>query len=336
MALSLRIIIEYPIIGNLFKENKFMNKKKKPTNEIKEDSKNIIRSKELFRLNEYSSDKIFNSINIKSNKKSNKLKIKRNYSFTKTTTLRVKRNSLIIDDDEEINIKERRKSSIDLVRKEERTINSNFFEYADYFTYNTLIDVLNSSFKLNDYMLRALLLLILETNNNVIISQEVKLKFVTKIKKFDDFKNKEYAPFLKLTYINREVKTQFINIIKYIEKYPKNLTHISYDIFLYLILNVCEKRKENKCAFNHLASSTKICGAIFLCALNHDKEAYNLIFKFFLELCGYILPYHKRPFLTEFLYELISSKNLILRSYGKVLINMMLVTNLSNAPMENI
>ena len=336
MALSLRIIIEYPIIGNLFKENKFMNKKKKPTNEIKEDSKNIIRSKELFRLNEYSSDKIFNSINIKSNKKSNKLKIKRNYSFTKTTTLRVKRNSLIIDDDEEINIKERRKSSIDLVRKEERTINSNFLEYADYFTYNTLIDVLNSSFKLNDYMLRALLLLILETNNNVIISQEVKLKFVTKIKKFEDFKNKEYAPFLKLNYINREVKTQFINIIKYIEKYPKNLTHISYDIFLYLILNVCEKRKENKCAFNHLASSKKICGAIFLCALNHDKEAYNLIFKFFLDLCGYILPYHKRPFLTEFLYELITNKNLALRSYGKVLVNMMLVTNLSDVYLENV
>ena len=336
MALSLRIIIEYPIIGNIFKENKFMNKKKKPTNEIKEDSKNIIRSKELFKLNEYSTDKIFNNINMKSNKKTNKLKIKRTYSFNKTTTLRLKRTSLIIDDDEEINIKERRKSSIDLVRKEERTINSNFFEYADYFTYKTLIDVLTSSFKLNDYMLRALLLLILETNNNVIISQEVKLKFVTKIKKFEDFKNKEYAPFLKLTYINREVKTQFINIIKYIEKYTKNLTHISYDIFLYLILNVCEKRKENKCAFNHLASSKKICGAIFLCALNHDKEAYNLIFKFFLDLCGYILPYHKRPFLTEFLYELISSKNPVLRSYGKVLVNMMLVTNLSKVFLENV
>ena len=340
MALSLRIIFEYPIIGNIFKENTYMNKKKKPTNEVKDGTnniKNIIRSNALFKLNESSNDKIFNSINRKSNKISNKFIIKRNLSFSKTSSIRVKRSSLIIDDgDDEINIKERRKSSIDLVRKVDSNINSNFFEYADYFTYKTLMDVLNSSFKLNDYMLRAILLLILETNNNVTISQETKLKFVTKIKKFDDFKNKEYSPFLKLNYINREVKTQLINIIKYIEKYPKNLTHISYDIFLYLILDVCQKRKENKCAFNHLASSKKICGAIFLCALNHDKEAYNLIFKFFLELCGYILPYHKRPFLTEFLYELISSKNIILRSYGKVLINMMLVTNLSNAPMENI
>jgi len=59
MALALRIIIEYPIIGNFFKENKFINKKKKPTNENKseEDWKNIIKSKQVLKLRESFSDK---------------------------------------------------------------------------------------------------------------------------------------------------------------------------------------------------------------------------------------------------------------------------------------
>ena len=162
------------------------------------------------------------------------------------------------------------------------------------------------------------------------ISQEIKLKFITKIKKFEEFKNKDFASFLKLTYINREVKTQLLNLVHYIEKNTENLTHISYDIFLYLILKACENREKNRCVFNHLVSSKKICSAIFLCALNHDKEAYNLIFKYFLDLTAYILPYHKRPFLTDFLYNLITDKSQSMRNYGRILINMMLVTNLQN------
>jgi hypothetical protein len=105
--------------------------------------------------------------------------------------------------DEEKKIQEKRKSSIDLIRREQRIVRSNFFEYADFFTYGTLMTVLDSSYKLNDYMLRVLILLILETNNKVNINQETKLKFITKIKKFEDFKSKEYASFLKFTYINR-------------------------------------------------------------------------------------------------------------------------------------
>ena len=86
--------------------------------------------------------------------------------------------------------------------------------------------------------------------------------------------------------------------------------------------------------YNHLISSKKIFGEIFLCALNHDKEAYNLIFKYFLELSVDILPYHKKPFLTNTLYELITSKNQTLRNYGKILINTMLVTNLKKVKNE--
>ena len=307
MALSLRIIIEYPTIGNIFKENKYMSKKKNLNNENEENFKKINNNNSTNKNNKY----------------------KRSSSFSKTTKGKLKNLNITFNEKGQEG-KEKRKNSFDLIQKEENSVSSNFLGYADFFTYKTLINKLNTSFKLNDYILRALFLLILETNNNVIISQEIKLKFITKIKKFDDFKNKDYSSFLKLNYINREVKKQLINLVHYIEKNTDYITHISYDIFLYLILNICENREKNKCAFNHLASSKKICAAIFLCAMNHDKEAYNLIFKYFLELTSYILPYHKRPFLTDFLYELLTDKNQNLRNYGRILINMMLVTNLQN------
>ena len=333
MALALRIIIEYPIIGNIFKENKFMNKKKKQSNEMEDDFNNYMGSRQIYKLGETNSEKKINHLN-NIYTKNNKIKIKRSSSFSKFSTMKIKNRNYFINVEENKeknnNNKEKRKTSLDLVRHEENRVSSNFLEYSSFFTYKTLIDILLSSYKLNDYVLRVLLLLILETNNNVTINQEVKLKFITKIKKFEDFRSKDYAPFLKLSYINREVKTQLINMINYIEKNTDNITHISYDIFLYLILKVCQNRENNKCAFNHLISSKKICGSIFLCALNHDKEAYNLIFKYFYDLTGYTLPYHKRPFLTEFLYELLTNKNQALRNYGRILINMMLVTNSEN------
>ena len=328
MALCLRIIIEYPIIGNIFKENKFMNKKKRSSNEIDDDFHNVIGSRQIYKLSDANSEKKINHLNSIYNKNT-KFKIKRSSSFSKPLPKNIKyRNNFIYE--EETKEKEKRKKSLNIIRREENHKSSNFLEYAGFFTYKTLNNLLISSYKLNDYILRALLLLILETNNNVTINQEVKLKFITKIKKFEDFRNRDYAPFLKLSYLNREVRTQLINLINYIEKNTDNITHISYDIFLYLILNVCENREKNKCTFNHLIGSKKICGTIFLCALNNDKEAYNLIFKYFYDLTGFILPYHKRPFLTEFLYELLIDKNQVLRSYGKILINMMLVTNPEN------
>ena len=328
MALALRIIIEYPIIGNFFKENKFLNKKKKQSNELEDNLDIILDSKHYFNSNEIMNYKPIDTTNNSS--KNINIKRKRSSSFSKrlATTKIDGKNYLNKKEENLKSKKEKRKNSIDLMHREKKYINTNFLDYANFFTYKTLINILISSYKLNDYILRVLLLLILETNNREIISQEVKLKFITKVKKFDDLKNKEYASFLKFTYINRDVKAQLINIVNYIEKNTDKITHISYDIFLFLILKVCQQREENNCVFNHLISSKKICLNIFLCALNHDKEAYNLIFKHFYELTGYILPYHKRPFLTELLYQLVTDKSQALRNYGKILINMMLVTNL--------
>jgi hypothetical protein len=73
MALALRIIIEYPIIGNFFKENQFIKFKKKPTNdnenEIEENFKKIIKSKKVLQLRESFSDKKLNKYNINDKKK---------------------------------------------------------------------------------------------------------------------------------------------------------------------------------------------------------------------------------------------------------------------------
>ena len=115
-----------------------------------------------------------------------------------------------------------------------------------------------------------------------------------------------------------------------VTKNADNITHITYDIFLYLIIKTCENRKENKCTFNHLIRSKKICSSIFFTALNHNKEANELIVKNYLSLINLILPYHKKPFLTEFLYDVLTTKMKNIRDYGQILVNMMLLINLQD------
>ena len=309
MALCLRIIIEYPIIGNFFKENKFKNKKRQKTPLHKIIKK---RNSAIF-PNNYSKNN--DTFDIKRDKEKrekkkdeNKNRNKRSNSSYKSFEYKIEKYGIKVTNKDQ-NQKEKLEQNI------------------DFFTYKTLVDTLESSYKLNDYIFRALLLLILENNNNVIISQEIKLKFITKVKKYDHLKNKEFASFLKLSYINRETKTQLIKLTNMVTKNVKNITHITYDIFLYLIIQACEKRKQDKCTFNHLIKSKKICTTILLTALNNDKEAYNLFMTKYSDLIIYTLSYHKQPFLTELLYDVLISKNKILRQIGQSLVNVLLLVN---------
>ena len=361
MALCLRIIIEFPIIGNFFKENKYKNKKtelllKKKQKTARSSLETNSNSTLLDDKIKWNSNKdigtthkktikkrnsVLLSINNeiienpegkgekkKEEKEINKKKDKRSNSAYKKFSYKISKYGITVTN-LETKEKTRKKKSVDTKKKKQNELSQNldFFTYADFFTYKTLIDVLDSSYVLNDYIFRALLLLILETNNNVTISQEIKLKFIAKIKKYEHLKNKEFAPFLQFSYINRETKTQIIKLVNMITKNVGNITHITYDIFLYLIIKTCQKRKENKCTFNHLIRSKKICSTIFFTALNHNKEAYDLIFKNFYELINYSLPYHKKPFLIEFLYDVLTTKLKNLRDYGQVLVNMMLLIN---------
>ena len=357
MALCLRIIIEYPIVGNFFKENKYKNKKtellllkKKQKNirstmeisstledKIKWTANPIIipKKRKLSKRNSVifsdSKDKEKNSDN-KEKEKDNKNK--RSNSAYKSFKYKIKKHGITISNIEsKENERNNSLDSLDIIKNQkQKELNQNidFFALVDFFTYKTLFDIVESTYKINDYIFRALLLLILETNNNVTISQEIKLKFITKVKKYEHLKNKEYASFLKLSYINRETKSQLIKLVNMVSKNVDNITHITYDIFLYLIIKTCQNRKENKCVFNHLIRSRKICSSLFITAFNHNKEANNLISKNFLELTNLILPYHKKPFLTEFLYEILTTKAKNLRDYGQILVNMMLLINLQD------
>ena len=350
MALCLRIIIEYPIIGNFFKENKYKKKQKNniirttldstssmlddklkwTSNPINKKIKNNKRKSLIMSVNK-KTNKIYNNFEEKEQKMINKNR--RSNSSYKAFKYKIEKNDLKVSNLEEKENKneKQRKISLDLNQNQnDWNMNIDFFTYADFFTYKTLVDVLESSYKLNDYTFRALLLLILETNNNVTTSQEIKLKFIIKIKKYEHLKNKEFAPFLKLSYINKEVKSQLIKLINMVAKNVDNITHITYDIFLYLIIKACENRKENKCLYNHLIRSNKICGKILFLAINYNKEAYDLFFKNFQYLCNLILPYHKKPFLTKLLFDILTSKNKNLRNYGQVLVNTMLLINMQD------
>ena len=362
MALCLRMIIEYPIVGNFFKENKYKNKKTELLL-LKKKQKSIRTTLELGSTLEdkikWTSNPILpkkaklskrNSVIFvdakemekemekekenKGKEKEKNNKNKRSNSAYKSFKYKIEKNGIKISN---IETKEnQRKNSFDSLeiiknqKQNELNQNIDFFALVDFFTFKTLFDIIESKYKINDYIFRALLLLILETNNNVTISQEIKLKFITKVKKYEHLKHKDYAPFLKLSYINRETKSQLIKLVNMVSKNVDNITHITYDIFLYLIIKTCQARKENKCVFNHLIRSKKICSTLFITALNHNKEANDLISKNFLELTNLILPYHKKPFLTEFLYEVLTTKLKNLRGYGQILVNMMLLINLQD------
>ena len=335
MALCLRIIIEYPIIGNFFKENKYIKKKSKNVS-------NLLDERLKWSINPLENNNKKEKLNKRKSlliPVKNKFKFdlkqkneKRNKSECKEYKYKINENEVIILNEKKENKTssiEKRKISLDSIQKQ-NDWNQNIDFFADFFTYQSLVDVLESSYILNDYIIRALLLLILENNNNVTISQDIKFKFITKVKKYEDLKNKEYSTFLKFSYINKETKSQIIKLINMIKKNIDNISHITYDIFLYLIINVCKNRKDNKCTFNHLIRSKKICSKIFYLAYCHNKEAKNLIDKNFLELINLILPYHKKPFLTEFLFDVLTSNKKGIRGYGQFLVNLMLFINMQN------
>ena len=361
MALCLRIIIEYPIIGNIFKENKYKNKKneitfvkkKQKNNRISDIDQSVGMTDEKIKItNKRNRTGKRNSVEIpknfevkkidetkEKNEKNINKKKKRSNSAYKAFKYKIEKNDIIVtnlesDINKIININDEinRKNSLDInyQKQNDRNQNNDFLTFTDFFSYKTLIDVLESNYKINDYIFRALLLLILETNNNVTISQEVKLKFITKVKKYENLKNKEYASFMKLSYINKETKEQLKKLVNIVVKNHDYITHITYDIFLYLIIQVCNNRKEDKCTFKHLISSKKICSTIFFTALNYNKDAYDLIFTNFLHLINLILPYHKKPFLIEFLYDVLTTKVKNIRLYGQILVNMMLSVHIQD------
>ena len=338
MALCLRIIFENPVVEDFYKSN--VNKGKMIHLSTSKKSTLFRYSKHFSKIedNEKKDDYIIAnsrrtySFNLEGNKllNSNKTKtvFKRKNSEDKAINYNVNKYGFKVNN-----------KKIDIIynkmNKDKRAsfdiINNPYFpntKLLDYYYFITLFSKLCSSTNFNDYCFRSLLLLILEKNNEVNISKKIKFKFITKVKAFEDLNDKDYADFLKIKYYNKETKNQFTNLINIIEKNANQLSYITYDTMLYLIIKTCKERTNNKCVFRHLINSRKICGKLFNLAFNNNKQALSSIFGKFSIINNLIIPYHKSPFIFDFLYNIMLNEKL--RDYGQVLINTIVVLSFEN------
>ena len=344
MALCLRIIFENPVVADFYKPNKKVKTIKTPTS-IKD---NYISNKiNLWKKNEYEEE-----IQLNNDKNKNTIKKKRAFSFNKEIKNQFnknvgKENSKYKRKNSEdkalnynvnkygFNVNNRKKNIIlnkmNYNKKKSLEAINPFFSIKkcmDYKYFVTLFPKLCASKHFNDYCFRSLLLLILEKNNEVNISQRIKYKFIAKIKKYEDLFDKDYNDFLKLKYFNKETKYQFTSLLNLIEKNVNQLSFITFDIILYLILKTSSDKNNNKCVFNHLISSKKICGKLFVLAFSFNKQALISIFGKFSKIINSIIPYHKNPFIYSFIYDIMTNEKL--RDYGQVLINLMAVMSFEN------
>ena len=347
MAICLRIIFENPIVEDFYTTNKklieshqlvvnksrIINQNNINTFDINDlgdgrikkanDDLNIVQRKRAYSC----SYEINNQINL-SKSQNNSVFIRKN-SNDKAMNFNVNKYGFKIDN--------KKKDILFGRRSRDKTlsfeiVNNPFFtskKYFDYCYFLKLFPKLCSSTNFNDYCFRSLLLLILEKNNEVNISQQIRFKFITKTKTYEDLSDKDFTNFLKLKYYNKETKKQFTNLINIIEKNINQISSITFDLMLYLILKISKEKENNKCVFRHLINSRKICGKLFLLAFTHNKQALTSIFGKFSKIINLIIPHHKNPFIFDFLYDIMVSENL--RNYGQVLINTMVVLSFENA-----
>ena len=346
MAICLRIIFENPVVEDFYISNKKSPKTFYKANFSKKN--NSIIGPSIWKINEFDEEKL--------NKKdyaNNLIKSKRAFSFTININNQLNNNKTIDNyslkrknsDDKALNysvqkygFKANNKKKNIFLQKMSFSKNNSFEDINnsfltihncfDYLYFETLFKKLCSSTNFNDYCFRSLLLLILEKNNEINISQKVKLKFITKIKVYEDLLDKDFNNFLKIKYFNKETKFQFTCLLNLIEKNVNQLTFITYDILLYLIIKVSEEKTNNKCVFNHLISSKKICGKLFILAFSYNKLALVSIFGKISKIINLIIPYHINSFIFDFIYDITTNEKL--RDYGQVLINLMVVMSFEN------
>ena len=333
------------------------NKNKNEIEEKKSELKDIIVSKKEnneinIDANKNTSDNKNNINNYKTNYTSNTSNVSENTNNFKTNNTdstiddqnniirtHKKRNSsinLMSNNNNEMEIdnsdlKKRKNSDEDLDNKINVTLNSKItekYKFNDYFSFQTIFQNLFTSKNFNDYSFKSIFLFLLEKNNNITIPQKIKYKFIIKTKKYEDLKDTDYQHFLKINYYNEETKEQLIQLLDLLEKNNKNLSRISYEIFIYLIISIAKNRQNNECVFRHFFMSRKICCKIFSLIFLNNKESSDTLINIFQEMLELILPYHKKPFIYSFLYNSMTKNELI--EYGKKLINIMLKININN------
>ena len=360
MSICLRIIVE-----NLKYKEFFRLKIKKNQDEIdpyenlllktkEEDIKNNINRSMIFKLissgywtesKNYikkDSNKILNS-----NKKKKKQRI-RSKSFTKKShntkfnlaleniNYEIKRlNSIWCKQPDK---KKNSRSSNNLINYTETINNTNLFDeeqnkkkkknkYSDYYSYHTLFTNMSKSEKLNDYCFKAILLYILENNNNVIIPQNIRLNFILKAKKYEDLQNPDYKSFLRIKKNSNEIKTEFRVFLKILETNKNRLSNICYDILLYILIQIIKEKDQYNKLCSIFVESKRICNKLFRLALLYNKETANLFIEKYTLFIKFALPYYKKIFIAYLLYESIFD-NYIHNNYSEQLFNIFLNTKI--------
>jgi hypothetical protein len=187
--------------------------------------------------------------------------------------------------------------------------NDNIYEkYLDYDSYDSLMIKFYEYQNFDDSIFKTLLLINLENINEVTISQENKLNFISKD---EDYEKEDYKSFLKISYYNKEIKDTIVNIINLLNN-KQSLGFISYKAILGLIINTVKNYKEDKCTFKHLVSSRVLCSTFFKIAFQkfyNIEEKNELITEKFLSICEICYISHSDPFFYDLIYDLIIDEN---------------------------
>ena len=200
-------------------------------------------------------------------------------------------------------------------------------KYADYCSHHSIFPKLAKSGKLNDYCFKALLLFILENNNNVIIPRNNRLNFILKVKKYEQLQSQEYKSFLCIKRYHKEIKKEFLILIKILETNKNRLSSICYDILLYILIQIFKEKENRRSIWTLVVESKKICNKIFKLALLCNKQSANLFIQEFPLFIKLVLPYHRKTFILDLLYDSISDAY-IRKNYSEKLFNIFLNTKI--------
>ena len=200
-------------------------------------------------------------------------------------------------------------------------------KYEDYCSYHSLFTKLAKTGKLNEYCFKAIVLFILENNNKVNLSRNLRLNFILKVKNYEQLQGTNYKSFLNLKSYNKEIKIEFRILIKILELNKNKLSNICYDILLYLLIQIIKNRDNFRNICTIFMENNKICNKLFKYAFLYNKKSAELIIKEFPLFVKLVLPYHRKNFIAYLLYDSIID-TYIHNNYCENILNIFLTTKI--------
>ena len=189
--------------------------------------------------------------------------------------------------------------------------NNNNNELYDYQEYERLLHKLCLCEVNNDYTLRSIFLVILEHNNKKYLTPKQKVKFISKNCTVNLYETKEqfmdipFKDLITLSYYNKDIQHQMMNIALLYERNFMNLSLYSYEMYLFFLMNIINNHSDNKCTFNHFVKSKRVNTKILLAAFMYYKNNTNIFVNTFQNIIENILPYSRNSFIFDFIYQII-------------------------------